>query len=153
MPTNEDSVYTKVGENFRCWLYTLSHNIVEQNRLGSQLLKHWRTHTFSFCRKPNHISIQWLKHPKQNHILLQSRSIPCLKILVVSLGYLITLLNHTLFYYIVELYPILTHCWGKPYLITLLSNSQFQYIAELYPILANCWGLPNINTLLSYTLS
>ena len=78
---------------------------------------------------------------------------------------------------ITELYPILTHCWGKPYLITLLSNSQilihcwailnsntllrytpFQNIAEqfpiskiteLYPILTHCWGKPYLITLLS----
>ena len=45
---------------------------------------------------------------------------------------------------ITELYPILTHCWGKPYLITLLSNSQ---------ILIHCWAILNSNTLLRYTPS
>ena len=153
MPTNADSICRKVGEKFRRRLYTLSHYILEQNHLGSHLLKHWRTHTLRFRRKPNHISIQWLRHPNPNHILLQCRSIPCLKTLVGSVRYLITLLKYTLFYYIVELYPILTHCWGIPYLFTLLSNSQFQYLAELYPIPAHCWGLPNIDTLLRYTLS
>ena len=153
MLTNADSIYRKVGEKFRRWLYTLSHYIVEQNRLGPHLLKHWRIHTFNFCRKRSHISIQWLRHPNPNHKLLQCRSIPCLITLVGILHYLLTLLNCTLFCYIIEPYSIPTHCWGTPYLITLLSNSEFQYIAEMNPFLGHCWGLPNIKTLLSYTLS
>ena len=32
-------------------LYTLSKYILEQNRLGSHLLKHWQLHTLNFCQK------------------------------------------------------------------------------------------------------
>ena len=53
------------------------------------------------------------------------------------------------FFYIVELYPIQTQCWGIPHPFTLIRNYQKQYIAELYPILAHCWGKANLITLLS----
>ena len=149
MPTKANSICTKVRENFRRRLYTISYYTVEQNRLGSKLLKHWRTHTLSFCPKPNHISIQWLIHPNPNYILLQYQSIPCLKTLVVILRYLITLQKYILFYYIVELHPTLKHCWGIPYLFTMLSNSQFQYIAELYPVLVHCRTMADPYILLS----
>ena len=43
---------------------------------------------------------------------------------------------------------IITACF-----ITLVSYFQHFYIAELYPYLSHCWGIPNIETLLSYTLS
>ena len=101
----------------------------------------------------NPISIRWLGHPNPNSLLLHYRSISCLNTLVGSGLYLITLLKHRLFHYIVELYPtfyiaelwpMLIHCWGIPYLITLLSNSQK---------LIHCWAEPNPNTLLRYSLS
>ena len=114
----------------------------EKNLCGSHLLIHWRTHTLGFCRKPNPISIQWLGHPNPNSLLLHDRSIPWLNTLVGSVRYLITLLKYLLFHYIVEFYPILTHCWGQPYLKRLLSNSQK---------LIHCWAIPNPNTLLRYT--
>ena len=91
-------------------LYTLSYYIVEQIRLGSHLLLHWRTHTLGCCRKPYHISFRWLGHPNPKSLLLHYRSIPCLNILVGSVGYLITLLKYSLFHYIVEVYPKNLHC-------------------------------------------
>ena len=143
-------------------LYTLSQNIVEKNWLGSQLLKHWRTHTLRFCRKPNPISIRWAGHQNPNQILLHYRSILCFNTLVGSVRYLVTLLKTSLFFYIDEQFPISVHCWVVPnpntmfrytQLFTLLRSTLTPWIAEFYPILTNCWGIPNINTLLSYTLS
>ena len=126
---------------------SLSHiTLWNKSRLESHVLIHWRTHTFSFCRKPNPISIRWVGHPNPNSLLLHCRSIPCLNTLVGSVRHLITLLKYCLIvkllsftqhFYIAELYPILTHCWGIPYLITWLSNSQ---------ILLHCWAIPNPKT-------
>ena len=162
-------------------LYTLSYYIVEQNRLGFQLLIHWRTHSLGFCRKPNHISIRWLGHPNPNSLISHSRSIPCLNTLVGSVRDLVTLLKYSLFHYIVEFYPTCLHCWAihnpntllrytLSYYIakhisttdTLLSFTQSCHIVKIEPILLHCWAfpnfhtywaLPNPNTLLRYTLS
>ena len=56
-------------------LHTLPYYIVVQSRLGSQLLKRWRTHTLSCCRQLTHISFFWLAHPNPNHLLLRYWSI------------------------------------------------------------------------------
>ena len=56
----------------------------------------------------------------------------------------ITLLSFAQSFYIAQLNPILTHCWGIPYHNTLLRNPQ---------ILICCWPIPNPNTLLSFNLT
>ena len=133
MPNNAESVYRKVGENWGDRFYTLSKYIVEKNLFRSHLLIHWRTHTLDFCRKPNPISIRWLGHPNPNSLLLHYRSIPCLKTLVGSVRYLITLLKYRLFHYIVELYPTFLHCWSIPNPNTLLRYTSSYYIAKQFP--------------------
>ena len=149
MSTNVDSLCRKVGERLK-WptlqafiipCGTKSARIGPPNTLTDSNLR--------FCRKLNRISILRLGHSNPNHILLHHRSITCYNNLVGSLHYLITFMKYTLFYYIVELYPILTHCWGLPYLFTMLNNSHFQYISELYPISVHCGTMANLNILLS----
>ena len=89
-------------------LYRLSWYIVEQNRLGSHLLIHWRINTFGFCRKPNFISILRLGCPNPDHFLLHYE-VYRLNTLVDSVRYLVALLKYTLFNYIVEVYPVRLH--------------------------------------------
>ena len=113
---------------------------------------------------------------------LHYRSIPCLNTLVGSVCYLITMLKNSLLHYIVELYPnfyiadlypILTQCWGIPYLIIMLSNFQrlkfcwaitnpntLLILLQLciihcwtFPNFNTYWAIPNPNTLSRYTLS
>ena len=113
----------------------------------SHLPMHWRTYTLDFCRKRNSISIQWLGHPNPNHVLLHHRKITSLRTLVGSVRYLITLLEYSLFYYIVKLYPTFLHCWPMPNRNTLLRLVRYTlsyYIAKHFP---------NTNTLLSYAQS
>ena len=149
MPNTADSICSTVGE-IRSWgepLYTLSFYLVEQNRPGSHLLIHWRTHAHGFAQKPNPVSIQWLGQPNRMHILLQYWNIPCPNTLVGSVSYFFILLKYSLFYYNNELYPSFLHCWSIPnlniwgiaYLSTLLSNSQkpIQCWARI-PILTHC---------------
>ena len=148
----------RIAKNWGDRLFTLSYYIVEQSRLESHVLIHWRTHTYGFCRKPNPISIRWLGHPNPNSLILQYRSIPCLNKLVGSVRYLITLLEYRLFHYLVELYPTFLHYWAIPNPNTLLKFTLSQNIAEqfsisihteLYPILRHYWGIPYLITLLS----
>ena len=143
-PKNVETIWRKVGAIWGDRPYTLSNYIVEQSRLGSHILLHWRTHTLSFCRKPNPISFRWLGFPNPNSLLLHYRSIPCLNILVGSVGYLITLLKYSLFHYIVEVYPKILHCWALPNPNTLLRCNLSYYIAKQFS---------NTDTLLSYTQS
>ena len=130
----------KVGKKFR---WPAPHAIIIH--CGTELasivpLNTLRTHTFGVYQKPNPISIQWLRHPNANHIILHYRSIPCLKTLVGSVRYHLTLLKYSLFFtllrytqqfYNAELHLKLTHFLEIPYLIKLLSTSEFQYIAEI----------------------
>ena len=142
MSNNVESICRKDSENGSDRLFTLSYYIVEQNRLESHVLIHWRTHTFGFCGKPNPISIRWLGHPNPNSLFMHYRSIPSLNTLVGSVRYLITLLKYRLFHYIVELHPTFLLCWAIPDPNTLLKYTLPYYIAKQFP---------NTNKLLSYT--
>ena len=104
--------------------------LLEQSLLGLHLLIHWRTHTLGFCRKPNRISILWLGHPNAKHILFHYWSIASLNTLVGSIRYFIILLKYSLFYYIVELYPVILHCWAIPNSKSLLRYNLSYYIAK-----------------------
>ena len=143
MPNNAESICRKVSKNLR-WPSLHAFIIHCGTKLVRIAPPNTYTHILGFCRQPNCISIQWLRHPNPNDIFLHYRSTTCLNTLVGGVDYLSTLLKYTLFQYVAELYPILTHCWGIPYLITLLSNSQFTI---------HCWAIPKPNTLLRYSPS
>ena len=67
--------------------------------------------------------------------------------------------TQTLYFCIIEVYPVLIPwwvvyailklCWNTACFITLLRFTQLFYIAELYPILTHCWGITYLITLLS----
>ena len=76
-----------------------------------------------------------------------------------TVPFLITTLRYILFYYNLELFPTLEHCWRKRYLITLPDKPK--YIAGInlaffhcwvFWILGRFWAVPNSNTVM-YILS
>ena len=103
-----------------------------------------------FCRKPNLNSIQWLGHPIAIHLFVHYQNTPCLITLVGSLRYPITLLKYRLFYWIVELYPTLLHCWAILNPNTMFRYNQFNYIVEVNPKSLHDRAVSNPNTLLRY---
>ena len=88
-----------------------------------------------FLPKTQQYLISRTQTPKCKQYILHYRSITCLNTLVGSVRYLITLLKQSLFYYIVEVYLILLHCWA------------------IQKTLIHCWAIPSPNTLLRHTLS
>ena len=155
---------------------TTRFRITLWNKIGLDRISYYvdglLPYTLGCYQQANHLSIHWLGHPNPNHLIKHYRSIFCLNTLLGSVRYLSTLLKYILFYYIAELYLILTHCLDIPNSNTLLRWTRTHYIAELYPtlkyccfipyhitLLSNsqrlipCWAIPNPNTLLRYSLS
>ena len=73
-----------------------------------------------------------------------------LSTLVGSVRYLITFLKYTLFYYIVQLYPTISHCWAIANPNTFLRYTPSYYIAEHFPISIHCWAITSLSTLSNY---
>ena len=134
-------------------LYTLSYYIVEQT--GSDLTSWYidgLIHSI-FAGSPtlsqfddSDTQIQTLYHITTGAYpaLIHWWVVYGISLLCWSTACFITLLSFTQQFYIAELYPNLTHSWGRPYLITLVSKWQK---------LIHYWAIPNPKTILRYSLS
>ena len=83
-------------------LYTFSYYTVENHWLGSHLLIHWRTHTFGFAENST-LSQLYDSDAQIQTVFYYITEVYRLITLAGSLRYLVTLLKYNLFYYIVEL--------------------------------------------------
>ena len=152
MPNNAESICRKLGEKLRQpTLHVFIRHCGTESARSAPLitLTDSHTHTLSFCGKPNFISILRRGRPNANHILLLYRKYR-LNALVGSVRYLNFLLEYTLFYYLLELYPRESPCWIIPNPNTLLRYILSFYIAKRFPISIHCWVIPNAETLFSF---
>ena len=149
MPNNADSTCRKVGKKLKqpalpaiiTHCGSKSARIAPLNTLTDSYIR--------FCRKNNLISIQWFGNPNPYHTILHYRCTPCFNTLLKSVRYLITSLEYSLFYYIVELYTTFLLYWATPNPNISVRYSISNYIAELYPTLVHCRTMADLNMLLS----
>ena len=143
-------------------LHAFLNYIVDQDRPGLHLIKHWWTRTPGFCQKLNRNSIFTTRSPISKPSVITLRKYTVLKhwwvvyafsLLSWSTPCFTTRLGCTQQIHNTELYLNLRRCGFKPSTITLRSFSHFHYIAELHPILIHCLGIPKFITLLRQTVT